>query len=85
MEHLLTNPFFLVFACVTLTSVVATIAHYWHKISRDELEASLKLEMIQKGMSADDVVKVLKATREKTPRRADECDGAETSSPSASR
>ena len=63
MERLLTNPLFLLFACPLLVALAGTIAYYWHKVRRDALEASLKHEMLRRGMSADDIVKVLQASK----------------------
>lgn len=70
METYFNNPVFLVFAFLTVTGVVSTIAMYWHKSRRDELEAALKQEMIQRGMSADEIVKVLKGSKYKEPKEA---------------
>jgi hypothetical protein len=43
---------------VAITLVVST--HYRRKM-RDDMEATLKMEMIQRGMSADEITKVLGA------------------------
>jgi hypothetical protein len=44
-----------------LICIVPSIAHYWFKLRKMEMEAALKQEMIQKGMSPDDIQKVLDA------------------------
>jgi hypothetical protein len=62
MWNLLENPVFIVFAFLTITSVSSTVAYYWHKIHKTEVEAALKQEMIQRGMSADEIERVLRAT-----------------------
>jgi hypothetical protein len=59
--QLLTNPLFLIFAPATLVPVTAIIASFWQKAHRDSIEASLKHDMLERGMSADDIVKVLAA------------------------
>lgn len=46
---------------IALICIVPSIAHYWWKIRKAEMEAALKQEMIQKGMSAEDIQKVLDA------------------------
>src|SRR5262249_14242886 len=46
---------------IALICIVPSTAHYWWKIRKAELEAALKQEMIQKGMAADDIQKVLDA------------------------
>ena len=62
MYELLTQPIFVIFASVTLMSVIPSIAHYWHKIRRAELEAALKHDMLQRGMSAEEIQMVLQAS-----------------------
>jgi hypothetical protein len=37
------------------------MATYYRKVQLDEMEATLKMEMIQRGMSADEVTRVLGA------------------------
>lgn len=65
---LLTNFWFLVFAFVTLTSIAGTIGNFWYKAKQAELklrqleiEAALKQEMLQRGLSAGDIERVLGA------------------------
>jgi hypothetical protein len=41
---------------VAITKVIAT---YYRKVQLDEMETTLKLEMIQRGMSADEITRVL--------------------------
>lgn len=72
MESLLGNPMFVIFAFLTITSVAHTIGHYWTKYQRITMDASLKHEMIQRGMSADDIEKVLAASSAKKSESADE-------------
>ncbi|HEV3025086.1 MAG TPA: hypothetical protein VGX76_21595 [Pirellulales bacterium] len=63
MLELLHNPTFVVFAFVGLATIVPVIAHYLHKAYRDSLEAKLKQEMVRQGMSAEEIVLVLKASK----------------------
>lgn len=44
-----------------LIAVTAIIASFWHKMRRAEYEASLKHKMLDQGMSAEDIQKVLGA------------------------
>jgi hypothetical protein len=44
-----------------LCGIVAIIADYWHKIRRLETEAALKQDMLNRGMSADEIKTVLEA------------------------
>jgi hypothetical protein len=62
MLQVLTNPVFIIFASLTITSVVSTLAVQWRKVRQAEMEAALKQEMIQRGMSADDIQKVMEAS-----------------------
>jgi hypothetical protein len=75
MLELLHNPLFIIFASITLVWSIHTIAYYWWKTRRDELEAALRQEMLQRGMSADEIVQVLRppktcAYREKPAEQA---------------
>jgi membrane glycosyltransferase len=73
VERLLTDPVFVVFTSMTIISVVASIGHYWSKARRDEAEAALKQEMLRRGLSADDIVKVIQATRGGAQKDPNEC------------
>ena len=42
--------------------VVPWVAYYWWKIRQSELDASLKQEMLQRGMSAEEIQLVLTAS-----------------------
>jgi hypothetical protein len=44
-----------------ITGIVAVVTSYYRDSQRDEMDATLKMEMIQRGMSADEIEKVLKA------------------------
>lgn len=63
METVLTNPFFLVFAFLTLSNATIAGSYYWYRARKAEIDAALKSEMLQRGMSADDIQKVLAAGR----------------------
>jgi hypothetical protein len=46
---------------------VPTVARYWWRIRQSEIDASLKQEMLQRGMSAEEIQMVLAAsTRDAT-------------------
>lgn len=70
MEHLLSQPVFIVFASITIMSVASTATYYWHKVRRAEIEASLKHEMIERGMSAAEIERVLQASSRGTFKKA---------------
>jgi hypothetical protein len=50
--------------CVTMILVVlvSMLPIYWHKIKSDQIEADLKRDMLDRGMSADEIQKVIEAT-----------------------
>jgi hypothetical protein len=45
-----------------LVAIVAIIAGAWRKVRRAELDAELKHKMLDQGMSADDICKVLEVS-----------------------
>jgi hypothetical protein len=59
LEKLIDNPFILIIILFALFSGIQTIAYYWWKVNADKLEFTLKQEMIRKGMSADEMMKIL--------------------------
>ncbi len=71
MVQLLNNPLFIIFASVTLMAVLPTIAHYWYKVRQAEIDASLKHDMLQRGMSADEIERVLAAPGKAPAKRSD--------------
>jgi len=44
-----------------LVAAIAVIAKAWRLVRRSEIEADLKREMLARGMSADEIVRVLEA------------------------
>ncbi len=61
MVEVLTNLYFLAAVCAVMICVVPALSYYWWKVRKAELEASLKHEMIQRGMAADEIERVLQA------------------------
>ncbi|HEV3138387.1 MAG TPA: hypothetical protein VGZ26_10800 [Pirellulales bacterium] len=41
---------------------IAVVTDYYRGVQRDEMDATLKMEMLQRGMSAEEITQVLKAT-----------------------
>jgi hypothetical protein len=66
MQELLTNPYFSVaclVALIPITGIVfGTVTHAWQRVRRAEIEAALKHEMIERGMSADEIRQILEAS-----------------------
>ena len=54
-----TSNFF--WLAVVIMSVVPTLIYYWQKTRRAEMDADLKMRMLEMGMSATDIEKVLNA------------------------
>ena len=50
---------------MVLIFLVIIIGHFWLKARQADIDASLKEEMLARGMSADDIKKVLEASSEK--------------------
>lgn len=46
-----------------LVAVVGILASVWHKTRRMELENALKQDMLNRGMSAEEIERVIKASR----------------------
>jgi hypothetical protein len=55
----------LIFLVVGATVVAIIGLFQWRKIEQRRMEASLKQEMLQRGMSADDIVRVIEASQTK--------------------
>jgi hypothetical protein len=47
------------FLCITLVSITSVIATRWQRVRQLEIEAALKHEMIERGMSVDEIRQVL--------------------------
>jgi hypothetical protein len=47
---------------IPLTGIVfGTLTNYWRRSRQAELDAALKQQMLERGMSADEIVQVLEA------------------------
>jgi hypothetical protein len=47
--------------------VTALVTHHWRGVRQFETEAALKQEMLQRGMSAEDIERVLRASAAGVP------------------
>ena len=65
----LTNPITIFWIAIVLISIVPTITYYWHKTRRAEMDADLKMRMLEMGMSPSDIERVLKAESQQTVTR----------------
>ncbi len=62
------SPWLLIVVMALLIPIVAiifsTLTTYWQKTRLAELDAALKQEMLQRGMSAEEIVRVINARKE---------------------
>jgi hypothetical protein len=61
MSDLLHSPLFLSLSTGILIVLGTTVARCWLKAKRATLDAELKMEMIQRGMSADEICQVIQS------------------------
>src|SRR5689334_15226777 len=61
MVELFQNFWFLLFGMIAVISVAGTLAQAWSKVRRMEQEAALKHEMLRRGLSADEIERLLRA------------------------
>ncbi|HEX6985592.1 MAG TPA: hypothetical protein VF170_09455 [Planctomycetaceae bacterium] len=50
---------------VAVVCVAPSLAYYWYKLKKTELEAGLKQTMLDRGMSAEEIERVLRAGNKK--------------------
>jgi hypothetical protein len=77
MQELLSNPVVVIAGLVTIIPLTAiifgTVTNAWQKVRRAEIEAALKHEMLQRGMSADEIRQVLEASSKGGSRHKRHC------------
>jgi hypothetical protein len=57
--------FFGFFCLVCLTGIIALLATLWYKHRRLEIETALKQDMLNRGMSAEEIERVMRASASK--------------------
>jgi hypothetical protein len=62
MTELLNSPFVFVLGILFLTVAVPTSWYYWCQYRKNELDAALKHDMLQRGMSAEEIKLVLEVS-----------------------
>ena len=65
----LANPVTIFWIAIVLISIVPTITYYWHKTRKAEMDADLKMRMLEMGMSANDIERVLRAESQESATR----------------
>jgi hypothetical protein len=63
MYDLLSNFNFVFWSAVTLIVIVPTVAYFWASVRQAEVEANLKRDMIARGMSAEEIQRVLECSK----------------------
>ena len=61
MTELLQNPTFISLAAGVLISLGVVLITTWGRVRRASLEAELKREMIERGMTADDICRIVQS------------------------
>jgi hypothetical protein len=79
MNNFMSRPFspdevigLLMMACGTAVAIIALITAHKRRAQRDDMEATLKMEMIERGMAADEIERVL-AARMASPVKSRSC------------
>jgi hypothetical protein len=55
--------------CAAVVALTAIVAHQWRSVRLSEVEASLKQDMLNRGLSADEIERVLRASAKPTNSR----------------
>ena len=55
------NPFSIPIVAICVGIGVPVIAHYWFELKKHEMDNDLKRSMIERGMSAEEIERVLAA------------------------
>ena len=61
MSDFVQNPIAVFWCAIAVITCAPLLASYWRQMKRDELETSLKRDMIARGMSADEIERILQA------------------------
>ena len=63
--EIFTNFHFVFWTAITIMVVAPSLGYSWSSVRRAEIDANLKRDMIARGMSADEIQRVLAAGGEK--------------------
>jgi hypothetical protein len=56
-----------------LIAITAILSGQWRRVRQTEIEASLKHDMLARGLSAEDIERILKAKSSRKKSRKEEC------------
>ena len=66
LSDALRNSWLVMWVAITAICVVPVAGHYWAKVTKAGWEAGLKQSMIDRGMSAAEIERVLRAGRRRS-------------------
>jgi hypothetical protein len=55
----------ILFLCGALIAITAIVSAQWRKVRQTELEIGLKQDMLNRGMSAEEIERIIHATRKR--------------------
>lgn len=61
MQALFTSPIAVFWLAIVIISIVPIVCSFWYKAKKAEMDAQLKATMLEMGMSADDIERILAA------------------------
>ena len=70
VSELLMNGQVVFWGAIVLICIVPSIAHYWWKARQAEIDAELKRQMLERGMSAEEIRTVLESSTQGAKKRA---------------
>ena len=73
VQQLLESPYVFVLGILLITVAVPVVVHHWHATRRAELDAALKQDMLQRGMTAEEIKMVLESRSDRTGRPGPSC------------
>jgi hypothetical protein len=73
MNEMLASPYVFVLGILLITVAVPVVCHYWYEYRKHESETALKHDMLQRGMSADEIKVVLEASSTPSKKPAKTC------------
>jgi len=59
--NVLSSSSLVFWGAIVLICIVPTLTYYRHKTRQSEMDADLKMKMLEMGMTADEIERVLKA------------------------
>jgi hypothetical protein len=72
-HEVLDSPFVFVIGILVVTVAVPIVVTHWSKTRKREMEVALKHDMLQRGMTAEEIKTVLEATADPVARRGRDC------------